>query len=364
MKFDALGSNEILLDGATAQTPVIDPELKDQIQTSSNFQLPTLERIEAFRDIVDREIGDTSLTRCRNIEREINLRNIYLKFEGGNPSGTQKDRIAFAQAGDALRRGYDAVTLATCGNYGAAMALACKLAGLKCYVYIPEGYKTKRIVEMEKYGANVSCAGKDYEEAILVSRKRAEQDSIYDSNPGGSNTAIQLEAYAQISYEIYDDLRDAPAAVAVPVSNGTTLAGIYLGFLSLYRRCKTSRIPRLIAGSSYRKNPIIDSFIKGYRECRDLNPQFIKETSINEPLINWHSIDGNEALKAIYDSNGTVSYVSDKSMKDAARMLKESDGILVLPASTAGLLVMINEHKTKPYPGDRYVAVITGKQSI
>ncbi|MFT6106053.1 MAG: threonine synthase [Rickettsiales bacterium] len=361
---DSVEESEALLDGATAQTPVIDPELKEQVKASSNLELPTLERIEAFRDIVDREIGDTALTRGRNIEREINLRNIYLKFEGGNPTGTHKDRIAFAQAGDALRRGYDAVTLATCGNYGAAMALACKLSGLKCYIYIPEGYKTKRIAEMEKYGAKIFFAGKDYEATTEISRKMAERELIYDANPGGANTAIQLEAYAQISYEIYDELRDAPAVVAVPVSNGTTLAGIYLGFLSLYRRCKTSRIPKIIAGSSYRKNPIIHSFIKGYPECRDLNPGFIKETIINEPLINWHSIDGNEALKAIRDSNGTASYVSDKSMKDAARMLKETDGILVLPASTAGLIAMINQHKIEAYPGDRYVAVITGKQTL
>ena len=52
------------------------------------------------------------------------LRQIYLKFEGGNPSGTQKDRIAFAQAMDAMRRGFDAITVATCGNYGVAVALA------------------------------------------------------------------------------------------------------------------------------------------------------------------------------------------------------------------------------------------------
>jgi threonine synthase len=67
------------------------------------------ERLKAFKDIFESEVGDTSLVRARNVEREVGFRQIYLKFEGGNPTGTQKDRIAFAQVLDALRRGFDAV---------------------------------------------------------------------------------------------------------------------------------------------------------------------------------------------------------------------------------------------------------------
>ena len=84
------------------------------------------ERLEAFRFITDSEVGDTPLIRARNVERELGIRQIFLKFEGGNPTGTQKDRIAFAQAEDALRRGYEGIVLATCGNYGTSCSLAAK----------------------------------------------------------------------------------------------------------------------------------------------------------------------------------------------------------------------------------------------
>ena len=57
-----------------------------------------------------------------------------------------------------------------------------------------------------------------------MSRDEAEKEGYYDANPGGSNTNLQLKAYGEIAYEIYDELRDAPAAVAVPASNGSTLA--------------------------------------------------------------------------------------------------------------------------------------------
>ena len=105
--------SQSLLDGATAQIPVITPELYSLSKIASDHTKPLPERLESFEIILDSEVGDTSLTRARNIEREIGLRQIYLKFEGGNPTGTQKDRIAFAQALDALRRGYDEIYLAS-----------------------------------------------------------------------------------------------------------------------------------------------------------------------------------------------------------------------------------------------------------
>ena len=225
--------------------------MKEQIACASDHSVALDDRLEAYEDLVDSQVGDTTLSRARNVEREIGLRQLYLKFEGGNPTGTQKDRIAFAQAMDAMRRGFEAMTVATCGNYGAAVAMAASFAGLQCHIYVPEGYHTRRIDEMISMGARIIRCPGDYEGAVRLSGQRARDDELYDANPGGANTAIQLKAYGEIAYEIYDELRDAPAAVALPVSNGTTLAGVHRGFVSLYRRGKTSRIPRMIAGSTF-----------------------------------------------------------------------------------------------------------------
>ncbi len=351
-----------LLDSASAYITTLLPELETQKSIAVNITLPLENRLEAYEDIYDSEIGDTGLSRARNIEREVGFRQIYLKFEGGNPTGTQKDRIAFAQVLDAMRRGFDSITMATCGNYGAAMAFAASLSSLKCIIYIPESYHTKRAKEMTDYGAEIIRVPGDYEAAVQVSRERAQNDEFYDANPGGANTAIQLRAYGQIAYEIYDELRDAPAAVAIPVSNGTTLAGIYKGFLSLYRRGKVSRIPHLIAGSSYGKNPIIRAFLKNTLHCDDLEPAKIRETVVNEPLINWQSIDGDHALQAIRETKGWASYASDKNMIYFSRLIREREGLSVLPASTAGLIAMLNLHHKEPFSSDRFVAILTGRK--
>ena len=352
-----------LLDGATGEFQAVQKQVESIHLVAANPDVSLEQRLEAFEDIFESEVGDTTLVRARNIEREIELRQVYLKFEGGNPTGTQKDRIAFTQSMDALRRGFDAVTIATCGNFGVAVAFAAKLAGLKCYVFIPQNFHTNRIQEMIDIGADMQRVDGDYEDAVKASQEFAEKYEIYDANPGGANTPLQLRSYGDIAYEIYDELRDAPYAVAVPVSNGTTLAGIYKGFLSLYRRGKTSRMPRMIAGSSFNKNPIVQSFLNNSETCEDLDPKKIRETKINEPLINWHSFDGVHALNALQATDGWAKNVSDKSMLKYSKLLREREGLHVLPASTAGLLALIDFHQQKMLPNDRFVVVLTGRKS-
>ena len=352
-----------LHDAATPGQPNLLEVLEEPQKVAADSRQALARRLSAYADIIDRDVGDTMLVRARNLEREIGLRQLYLKFEGDNPSGTQKDRIAFAQAMDALRRGYDAITVATCGNYGAALATAAALAGIRCVVFIPRAYHTRRLEEIRTPGAEIVPIDGDYEQAVDASRERASRDEVYDANPGGANTALHLQAYGAIADEIYDELRDAPAAIAVPVSNGTTLAGIYRGFLSLYRRGRTSRMPRMIAGSAHKKNPIIQAFLKNLPRCEDLDPRSIRETAVNEPLINWHSFDGDHALDAVRATSGWAGDASDRDMLAQARLIRELQGLSVLPASASSLVVLLDRHKREPLPGDRYVVVLTGRKA-
>lgn len=352
-----------LIDGASGEVQEVSKVLQPQREIILDSSSTLEERLETYEDIIDSQVGDTTLMRARNVEREVGIRQLFLKFEGSNPSGTQKDRIAFNQAMDALQRGFDAITVATCGNYGVAIALAASLAGLRCYIYIPRNYHTTRIKEMTGLGAEIRRIQGDYENAVGLSGEFAKKEEAYDANPGGSNTALQLKSYGQISYEVYDELRDAPLAVAAPVSNGTTLAGIYKGFLSLYRRGKTSRMSRVVAGSSFRKNPIVHAYLNKLKTCSNLDAAKIKETKINEPLINWRSIDGDHVLEAIRETNGWAAYASDKKMMDFAKLIREREGLNVVPASTAGLIALVEKHKKEPLPNDRYVIILTGRKS-
>jgi threonine synthase len=354
--------NDNELDDHLSRSFNLQQELSQQYQLLLDKSNSHEERLEAFSFISDSEVGDTPLIRARNIERELGIRQIYLKFEGGNPTGTQKDRIAFAQAEDALRRGFEAIVLASCGNYAMSCSLAAKYAGLRCVVFIPSSYHTKKAEEIEHLGAEIHWVEGDYENAVIESQSYAEKRDWYDANPGGENTPLQLKAYGQIAYELYDELRDAPRIVAVPVSNGTVLTGIYKGFESLYRRGKTSRMPLMVAGSSAKKNPIVQAYLKNKATCEDLKPHVIKETEVNEPLINWHSFDGEATLQAIRQSKGWARDVTDKRMLAMSKMLKEKEGLNVAPASTAGLAALTEPDNPDKVQNDRFVAILTSRK--
>ncbi len=122
-------------------------------------------------------------------------------------------------------------------------------------------------------------------------------------------------------------------------------------------------MPRIVAGSSFNKNPIVQAFLKNKPSCEDLEPHKIRETNVNEPLINWHSIDGDYALDAIRRTNGWAANASDKSLMAFSRLIREQEGFHVLPASTAGLIALLERHQKQSLANDRYVVVLTGRKS-
>ena len=85
-----------VLDGVKSVEISVSKEIDNLSNLVKDLSLSLVDRIESFEDIISLEIGDTSLNRARNLERELNIRQLYIKYEGENPTGTQKARIAFA----------------------------------------------------------------------------------------------------------------------------------------------------------------------------------------------------------------------------------------------------------------------------
>ena len=342
-----------LRDAVSSATNQVSAAARRLATTAADPAAPTAARLAAFRELTAREVGATPLLHCRSLARDFDLPDVHLKFEGGHPTGTQKDRIAFAQLADALGRGYGAVSLATCGNYGVAVALAARLAGLDCHAFVPAGYHTERLGEITALGATVHRPAGSYEDVVAASSAAAAARGWYDANPGGANTELQIAAYAAVGHEILDQLGRAPVCCAVPVSNGTLLAGVHRGL--------GDASARMVAASSVNKNPIVHSFRRGLDRCVDLDPARIHETLTNEPLVNWHSFDGQEALDALRKSGGAAHNVSDARLRKLATYLGRRDALRVLPASTAGLAALLQLHEAGQLPPGPHVAVVTAK---
>jgi len=308
------------------------------------------------------DVGNTIFVRSKNLEPLIGCDRLYLKFEGGNPTGTQKDRATLAILEAATSAGYDAVAVATCGNFGASFAhFGCAL-GLGVHIFLPSGYHMGRLKEIEAYGADVHAVDGSYEVTVAESSEEAEAHGWYNANPGmNGNSETSFDAYSSISREIYNSLGRAPRAVSVPVGNGTTLAGIYTGFRRLYDRGVIRHVPAMIAASTTGGNPVVKSFLTNSRVIQDLTPKEVKETTINEPLVNWHSFDGQTALDALYESKGYAATASDDSMIGFSRLLAREEGLNVLPASTSSL-VALRSFVAQTGGDGTFVAVLTGRR--
>ncbi len=285
-------------------------------------------------------IGKTSLVRAKNLEDHFNIDDLFLKLEGENPTGTHKDRLAIQHVDDAIIRGYETITVGSCGNYGVAMSFVAGKSKLDCKVFVPKKYTGEMIDRIKANSAEVFRVEGGYEEAVEASRKNAKKNGWYDANPGGKNTPISLVAYVDVAEEIQEELGKPPDTVSVAVGNGTTLAGLHLGFRLLWRKDRAEHIPHMLGASSLGNNAIIETVRREKREMIELSPEDIRESEVNEPLLNWRSLDGQEAINAIYDTEGIAVGLEDDELVHYKDLLSEKEDVHCLPASASALGVL------------------------
>jgi threonine synthase len=303
-----------------------------------------------------KRVGDTPLMQAPHLSEFLGLSNLWLKLEGSNPTGTQKDRIARLDVAEAVRRGMSGVTVATCGNYGVALAYAAYVHDVTCHVFTPDSFRGERVALMEELGAIVHRLPGTYEDAVDASREFAENEGLHDANPGGSNTLQAMTGYTRIADEIIQSMDELPVVVGVPVGNGTTLAGVHLGFRAAWARGTIKDLPRVAAGTSAGNNPLDGATDNNYQP---LDPASTHETEVNEPLVNWDAMDGRAAVEAVVASGGATYGATDAQLMDIYNALLE-DGIEAHPASCAALYAiqqLVADRKLDAT--DPYVAILT-----
>lgn len=309
------------------------------------------------RTSLRRRVGDTPLRRAPHLAEAIGIEGLHVKLEGANPTGTQKDRIARLEVGVAVAQGCSSVTVASCGNFGVAVAHAAFVHDVGCHVFVPESFAGERIELMEGLGAVVHAVPGTYEDAVTASRKAALQEGHFDANPGGPNTLRTLAGYSKIAEEIVGQLGFTPDAVGAPIGNGSTLAGIHLGFRTAWAQGRAAAMPKVFGGSSGNNNPVPPSFSRGQERCTPLDPRAVTETEVNEPLVNWDALDGTACLTAIQDSQGgAYGFDDDELLRLHAALLQ--DGIDAHPASLAAAAALGEALRDGSLSADATVVVV------
>lgn len=300
------------------------------------------------KNIVTLKEGSTPLIRAKNIENYLGTKaQIYLKYEGLNPTGSFKDRGMTVAVSKALEDGSSAVICASTGNTSASAAAYAAKAGMKCVVLIPDGaIAMGKLAQAIAYGAKVIAIRGNFDDALRMVRELSSKRPITLVNSINPN---RIEGQKTGAFEICDELEDAPDYLVIPVGNAGNITAYWKGFKEYNSLNKSTKLPKMMGFQAAGAAPIVEDRVID-------NPETIATAiRIGNPA-SWKY-----AVEAAKESRGKIDKVTDEEILEAYKLLSSKEGVFVEPASAAtiaGIIKMCNEQVLKE--GDRVVAILTG----
>jgi Threonine synthase len=292
--------------------------------------------------------GNTPLVHAQNLAREIGFKGeIFLKYEGLNPTGSFKDRGMTLAISKAVEAGKRAVICASTGNTSASAAAYAAKAGLKAYVLLPKGaVALGKLSQAVIYGAQVIAIQGTFDDALEIVRKLGE---ILPVEVVNSVNPYRIEGQKTGAFEVCDALGFAPDYHFIPVGNAGNVTAYWKGYKEYYQRGKIEKLPKMMGWQAEGAAPIV----KGYPIK---NPQTVATAiKIGNPY-SWQS-----ALQAARESGGLIDAVSDDEILYAYKLVASKEGIFCEPASAAsvaGLIKLCREGFFKG--GEVVVCTLTG----
>lgn len=271
---------------------------------------------------------------------------LWVKFEGMNPTGSFKDRGMTVAISEAAGRGAQAVICASTGNTAASAAAYAARAGMRAVVIIPQGkVAAGKLAGAVAYGAEVIQIEGSFDDALSLVVAISDHHPIALVN---SLNPYRLEGQKTGAFEICDTLGSAPDWLCLPVGNAGNITSYWMGFQQ-YHTLKASGLPRILGVQAAGSAPLVLGHPVEHPET------VATAIRIGKPAR------GEQALLAAEQSNGKILAVTDKAILDMQRRLA-ANGIWVEPASAAGLAGLAEELKQGRLDlhGQRVVAICTG----
>ena len=290
--------------------------------------------------------GNTPLIKADNLAKKIGLdAEIYLKFEGCNPTGSFKDRGMTMAVTKAKESGSGAIICASTGNTSASAAAYGAKAGLKTFVLIPDGYiALGKLSQAMMYGAEIIAIQGNFDRALEVVREIAEKYPITLVN---SVNPYRIEGQKTGAFEICEALGQAPDYHFIPVGNAGNITAYWKGYKEFYDLGKITAKPKMMGFEAEGAAAIV----KGERI---MNPETLATAiRIGNPA-SWE-----KAEAARDESNGMINFVTDDEIVKAYKLIASTEGVLAEPASAASVAGLIKV-KDQVREGSKVVCILTG----
>jgi threonine synthase len=278
--------------------------------------------------------GDTPLIRADTLSERVGT-EVWLKFEGANPTGSFKDRGMTVAVSAAIQEGAEAVICASTGNTAASAAAYAARAGLRGAVIVPEGkIAAGKLAQALMHGAKVIALQGNFDQALALVRELAQRQPIALVN---SVNEYRLEGQKTGAFEVCDELGEPPDVLCIPVGNAGNITAWWRGFKEY------GAAPRLHGYQAEGAAPLV----KG---APVENPETVASAiRIGNPA-RWE-----DAMDAVTGSRGEIRAVSDAEILDAYQFLGAHEGVFCEPASAASVAGLI-----KYGAEGRVVCVLTG----
>ena len=286
--------------------------------------------------------GDTPLIAAPTLARDIGCAELWLKFEGQNPTGSFKDRGMVVAVAKAVEAGAHSAVCASTGNTSASAAAYCAAAGVRCNVVVPEGkVALGKLAQAVAHGARILVLRGNFDAALSRVREIAQRTGIALLN---SVNPHRIEGQKTAAFEIAEALGEVPHAVALPVGNAGNITAYWRGFCEL-----GPRRPVMLGFQATGAAPLVSGTPVAEPET------MATAIRIGNPA-SWKT-----AVEAQRDSGGLFAAVTDAEILAAYRRLSSEAGVFCEPASAApvaGLLRLAQEKRS--FAGQTIVAVLTG----
>lgn len=291
--------------------------------------------------------GDTPLIPMPRLADELGGGfELFVKFEGMNPTGSFKDRGMTAAISEAHGRGAKAVICASTGNTAASAAAYASRAGMRCVVLIPQGkVAAGKLAGAIAYGAEVIQIDGSFDDALSLVVEISNSSPIALVN---SLNPYRLEGQKTASFEIVESLGSAPDWLCLPVGNAGNITSYWMGFKQHNDR-ERSGLPRILGVQAAGSAPLV------------LGHPVDKPETVATAIRIGRPARAEQALEAAEQSNGRIIAITDDEILEMQKQLA-SHGVWVEPASAAGIGGLAHELKegTIDLKGKRVVAVCTG----
>ncbi|MCE8424224.1 MAG: threonine synthase [Candidatus Methanoperedens sp.] len=288
--------------------------------------------IPVGREPITLNEGGTPLYRVDRIAKSVGLKDVYVKHEGMNPTGSFKDRGMTVGVTKALELGMKTVACASTGNTSASLAVYGAKAGVPAVVLLPAGkVALGKLAQALMHGGKVLCIRGNFDDALKLVRDLCDKEGFYLLN---SVNPYRLEGQKTIAFEIADQLGwEAPDRVVLPVGNAGNITAIYKGFKEFKRLGIIDSVPKMTGIQAEGASPIV----RAIRNKADAITAERKPETIATAIRIGNPVNAIKALIAIRESGGTAETVTDDEIIRAQHELASFEGIGVEPASASSI---------------------------